>query len=94
MRPGAQSIRWNVGRPDRRTVEQCGIAFGDLLPQLHFLGEDVELGQEDGGLEGVEPAVDADADVVVFVAALAVDPEGLMTSAKASSSVKHMPPSP
>ena len=77
MRPGAQIIRRNAGWPDRRAVEQCGIAVGDLLPQLHLVREDVEFGQEDRGLEGVEAAVDADPGVVVFVAAFAVDSDGI-----------------
>jgi len=57
--------------------KQFGVAGSGLVAEIDFLGEDLELGQEDGGLEGVEAAVDADADVVVFMAPFAVDPEGL-----------------
>ena len=83
LRPGAQIIRRNVGRPDRRAVEQRGITVGDLLPQLHLFREDREFGQEDRGLEGVEAAVDADAGVVVLVRAFAVDPDGIQGSDEA-----------
>src|SRR5947209_12244198 len=43
------------------------IARGDLV------GENPELLDEDGGLDGIEPAGDADAHVVVFVGPLAVN---------------------
>jgi hypothetical protein len=76
LRPGAQIIRRNVGRPNRGAVEQRGIAIGDLLTQLHLFREDLEFGQEDRGLEGIEAAIDADAGVVVFVRAFAVDADG------------------
>ena len=53
-----------------------GVALGHLLPRRELFGEDLQLGQQDGGLKSVEAAVQAKAHIVVFVAALAVYPDG------------------
>jgi len=40
---------------------------GHLPSPVEFLGEDLEFCQEDGGLKGVAPGVQADPDIVVLV---------------------------
>jgi len=72
LRPGAHVVRLDVGRGvDAGFLEQAVVVGGDLLAQLDLLGQDLELGQQDRGLQGVEAAVHAHADVVV-AAVLAV----------------------
>lgn len=72
LRPGAHVVRFDVGRGvDAGFLEQAVVVGGDLLAQLNLLGQDLELGQQDGGLQGVEAAIHAHADVVV-AAVLAV----------------------
>ena len=41
------------------------VALGHLLALLHFFVEDGELGQQYGGLQGIQAAVHAHADVVI-----------------------------
>ena len=55
--------------------ELVGVALRDLLALLHLVRKGFELLDQDRGLERVEAAVGADPDVIVFVAALAVDAE-------------------
>ena len=45
-------------------------------PDLELLGEDLELAAQDGGLQGIEPACDAQPHVVVAVRTCAVDADG------------------
>ena len=72
LRPGAHVVRFDVGRGvDAGFLEQAVVVGGDLLAQLNLLGQDLELGQQDGRLQGVEAAIHAHADVVV-AAVLAV----------------------
>ena len=74
LRPGASIAFGNLRRCDD-TGEEFVVVGGDLLAEFDLLGEDLELGKEDRGLEGVQPAVDPDPDVLVLVAPLAVDPD-------------------
>lgn len=70
--PGAGVVGFDVGRGDKAGLVQQGVvALGHLLAQGHFFVQHGELGQQDGGLQGVQPAVHAHADVVV-AAVLAV----------------------
>ena len=72
LSPGADVVRFDVGcSVDSGFFEQAVVVGGDLLAELNLLGEDLELGQQDGGLQGVEAAIHAHADVVV-AAVLAV----------------------
>src|SRR5437016_4079485 len=59
-----------------RAAERARITLRDLLAHLDLLGKDAQLLEQDGGLDGVEPRVHADADVLVLVRALAVDTDG------------------
>lgn len=72
LRPGADVVRFDIGRGvDAGFLEESVVIGGDLLAELDLLGQDLELGQQDGGLQGVEAAIHAHADVVV-AAVLAV----------------------
>lgn len=64
--PGAGVARFDGGRGSGAgPVEHSSISLCDLLAQLQFFVEDFQFDQQDGRLQGVETAVDADADVVV-----------------------------
>lgn len=66
LSPGADVVRFDVGRGvDAGVLEQTVVVGGDLLAELDLLGQDLELGQQDGGLQGVEAAIHAHSDVVV-----------------------------
>lgn len=70
--PGAGVVRFDMGRGGNACLVQQGVvALGHLLAQGQFFVEDSQLGQQDGCLQGVEPAVDAHVDMVV-AAVLAV----------------------
>jgi hypothetical protein len=70
--PGAGVVRFDVGRGGNAGLVQQGVvALGHLLAQGHFFVQHGQFGQQDGGLQGVQPAVHAHADVVV-AAVLAV----------------------
>ena len=59
-------------------TEALGVGAGSGIDGLELvLGEGLELDLQDGGLEGVEAGVHADAHIVVFVGAFAVDTVGL-----------------
>ena len=53
-------------------AEAARIALGDLVARGDLVVEDLQLLEQDRGLHGVEPAGEAEADIVVFVGALAV----------------------
>jgi hypothetical protein len=44
-----------------------------FIPGQHFLGEYFQFNQQNSGLQGIQTAIEADADILVFIAALAVD---------------------
>ena len=68
-RPSAPSATaGTIATSGRRRV----VARSDRVARRDLVREDLELLDQDRGLDGVEPAVHADAHVVVFVAALAV----------------------
>ena len=56
--------------------QQVAVPCRHGLPQVHLFGKDIEFGEQNGRLEGIQPSVDADAHVVVFVPAFAVHPKG------------------
>ena len=74
-------------------LEEGLVALGGLAAAGRPGVEVPELDAEDGGLEGVEPGVDADL-VVVILRLHAVDPEPGELPARAGSSVVISPPSP
>src|SRR6266436_8262081 len=55
--------------------EKIVIESGDLLPCLYLVLENPQLLQKDGRLYRVEPSVDTDPDIVIFVASLTVHAE-------------------
>lgn len=57
-------MRWRDGSV-RLFADEPGIGCRDLLAALDFVREDIELGEQDGGLKRVEPPVHADPGVVV-----------------------------
>ncbi len=66
LRPGADVVWFDVGRGvDAGVLEQTVVVGGNLLAELNLLGQDFELGQQDGSLQSVEAAIHAHADVVV-----------------------------
>src|SRR5687767_3583124 len=65
----------NRGTHDR-TGKEVAVPLRNALPRHELVLEDCELLQQHGGLDRVEPAVDAHSHVVVLVRALAVDPQG------------------
>ena len=54
-------------------AEPARIALGDLVARGDLVLEDLQLLDQDRRLHGVEPPGQAEADIVVFVRALAVD---------------------
>jgi hypothetical protein len=54
------------GRGLHRAGQALGVTGGDAVPRLDLVGEDGELLQQDGGLDGVHPGVHADAHVQVL----------------------------
>src|SRR6185437_6113891 len=59
-------VRLDVGRVGNAGLrEQRGVAGCDPLPQFDLVLEYLQLGQQDRRLQRVQPAVHADADVVV-----------------------------
>lgn len=66
LRPGAGVVGFDMGGGvDAGLVEEFGVACGDAVAGGELVIEDLELGEQDGGLEGVQAAVHAHADVVV-----------------------------
>ncbi|MNS75369.1 hypothetical protein D3C72_1088840 [compost metagenome] len=53
------------GRFNARLGEKTIIVIGHLLAQGYLLLEDLELGQQDGCLQGVQPAIHTDANMVI-----------------------------
>ena len=70
--PSAGVVRFDVGRGGNAGLVQQGVvALGHLLAQGQFFVQYGQLGQQDGGLQGIQAAVHAHTDVVV-AAVLAV----------------------
>ncbi len=74
LRVDARTVRRDVRRRNRllaviaaveRVPNQLAIASADAAARLYFLVEDFHLRKEHGGLEGIEPAVDANARMMV-----------------------------
>ena len=59
-------------RNGRHVGERRGIARGDARARRDLVGEDLQLLDQHRGLDGVEAAVQSDADAIVLAAALAV----------------------
>src|SRR4051794_39848493 len=59
-------------RHDGHLAQKIVVAPGDALARLDLVAKDLELLDQHRGLDGVEPAVEADAHVLVFVGALTV----------------------
>src|SRR5581483_5179780 len=58
---------------DRHVAEAFGVAARRAVARRDLVRKDLELLDQDRGLDGVEARGEPDADIVVFVAALAVD---------------------
>ncbi len=58
-----------------RSEELC-VKAGNVLAKLNFLREYIKFGQQNGSLKCVQPAVDTDADIVVFMTTFSVHTNG------------------
>ena len=81
-------------RHDRDVGEPFGVAAGHPVARVDLVGENLQLLDQHRGLHGVEPPGMTDANVVVFVGALAVHAQARKASTSAASSVITAPPSP
>ena len=79
---------------DRNVAKSFGITAGNAVARLDLVGEDLQLFDQDRGLDGVEARGETDADVVVLSLPWPCMRRLRKTSAIASSSVITAPPSP
>src|SRR5205085_9969947 len=74
LRPGGARALDDLRHADAiGAAELFGVATRDLFARFQLVRKDLELFNQDGGLDGVEPRIHADAHILVFVATLAVN---------------------
>src|SRR5581483_3791764 len=64
----------SVGDPrgNNDIAEPVGVALGDAVTHRNLVVKDLELFDQDRGLHGIEPRGEAEADIIVLVAAMTV----------------------
>src|SRR5690606_38622647 len=65
LSPSAMVVIFNKRGGYTSGTQQTGITPSNLLTQLQLARKDIQLGQQDGCLQGVKTAVNANADVVI-----------------------------